>query len=210
MAREASVTQQQLSEVADALVAAGLKPTVRAIREKIGRGSMATLHKLLQLWETNSGYQHRQTNTEIDAEVVKAINSMISRQVHAAGKEAAERIADLHADVATIIFENDRQAKELEDTIAELDILRVQSSSQAGQIEELKSVLLREREISSQEAQLREAAQIELAKALLRIEAIPEMYAELKQARVDVRKFAEEAAELRGRLAELSPKAESV
>jgi len=51
MAREATITQEQVNAAADAIRASGAKPTARAIRDQLGSGSMATVLKFLQVWQ---------------------------------------------------------------------------------------------------------------------------------------------------------------
>lgn len=55
MGREASITPQQVYTAADALVAEGGKPTLRAVRERLGSGSLGTIAKWLQQWKANQG-----------------------------------------------------------------------------------------------------------------------------------------------------------
>src|SRR5260370_13445777 len=51
MGREATITAEQVNAVADALKAEGVKPTARAVRERLGNtGSMGTVTRLLQQW----------------------------------------------------------------------------------------------------------------------------------------------------------------
>ena len=57
MARPSTLTFEQVAAHADSLKAHGIKPTARAIRDRVGTGSMATLLKHLQQWQ---GEQARQ------------------------------------------------------------------------------------------------------------------------------------------------------
>ena len=52
MAREANITQEQVNAAADALRAAGTKPTVRAVRERLVTGSNAVVMRLLDVWKS--------------------------------------------------------------------------------------------------------------------------------------------------------------
>ena len=49
MARD-GVTYEQVAQAADALVGSGQQPTIRAVREHLGRGSPNTVHRHLQAW----------------------------------------------------------------------------------------------------------------------------------------------------------------
>lgn len=51
MAREPSITPEQVAAVAAEIRAAGGKPTIRAVREALGGiGSMTTIQRYLQRW----------------------------------------------------------------------------------------------------------------------------------------------------------------
>lgn len=50
MAREATITQEQVSAAANAIRASGTKPTARSVREQLGTGSMGTVHQFMQVW----------------------------------------------------------------------------------------------------------------------------------------------------------------
>jgi hypothetical protein len=50
MARQI-VTQQAVTEVADALVAEGLDPSIMAVQSRIGGGSYSTVKRYLDVWK---------------------------------------------------------------------------------------------------------------------------------------------------------------
>ena len=53
MGREATITAEQVNAAADGMKADGIKPTSRAIRERLGNtGSMGTINKLLKRWKS--------------------------------------------------------------------------------------------------------------------------------------------------------------
>ncbi|HEM7880099.1 TPA: DNA-binding protein [Burkholderia contaminans] len=51
MAREPNITQEQVSKTAEQIRDAGGRPTARAVRERLGTGSMATVLKFFQAWQ---------------------------------------------------------------------------------------------------------------------------------------------------------------
>ncbi len=53
MGRTATSSQEDIFSAADALVAAGKTPTLLALREALGGGSMSTLSQALTLWRQN-------------------------------------------------------------------------------------------------------------------------------------------------------------
>lgn len=201
MAREATVTQEQVSAAADSLVVAGHKPTNRAVLEAVGSGSMATIVKLMQVWRARQQRASDQINDTVDPDVERAITAMLARRIAEATSECNARLAELQADLAVVIAESERQTTETEGIRAELEMERAMRQSQAGQIEQLQDDLTQARKTAESETAAREAAQIELAKAELRLEGVPALHDEVRELRIQAKQSGEEAAELRGRLA---------
>ncbi|WP_062059555.1 DNA-binding protein [Cellvibrio sp. OA-2007] len=209
MGREATITQEQVNAAADALVAAGQKPTNRAVLDTLGSGSMATVVKFLQNWRAGQSRASAAIDDAIDAEVSRSISNMLARRILDATAEANSKLAELQSDLASVIGENERQAAQIEAQEAELNALRAQAQSQSGQIEQLEVEAVRAREQIASEAKAREAAQVALGKAELRIESLPSLLEELRDARADAKRTGEEAAELRGKLAGMEQAAKS-
>ena len=58
MGRESTITFEQITAVADAMKMEGVKPTSRAVRERLGNtGSMGTINKLLGRWKSGQERQ---------------------------------------------------------------------------------------------------------------------------------------------------------
>lgn len=55
MPREPSITQEQVNAAANAIRAAGAKPTARAVRALLGNGSMNTVLGFLRAWQADAG-----------------------------------------------------------------------------------------------------------------------------------------------------------
>jgi phage shock protein A len=200
MAREASITQEQVSAAADKLVASGVKPTNRAVLEALGSGSMATIVSYMQVWKQGQERRSEGIDDTIDPSVAGSISNMVARRVQEATAEANARLVELQSDLAQVIAENERQTAELEDQAVDLIKLRSQVQAQSGQIEQLLADATLAREQIAAETKSREAAQISLAKAELRIESLPALLEELKTLRLEAKRSGEEAAELRGQL----------
>lgn len=209
MAREATITQEQVNAAADALVTSGQKATNRAVLDAVGSGSMATIVKLLQNWKAGQVRTSAAIDDAVDPDVSRSIANMLARRISEATAEANAKVADLQSDLATVITENERQAAEIEAQATELSALHDQVQSQAGQIEQLSINAERARDMITGETKAREAAQIALAKAELRIESLPGLQEELRQARAEAKRAGEEAAELRGKLYGLEQKNKS-
>ena len=213
MARESTITYEQVAEAADNLKAQNLKPTSRAVREALGSGSMATVCKLLQQWQAGQTRQSQATDDTIDPSVARAISFHIATKIQTATSEATARLADMQGELASVIQENERQSKEISDLMEETAHHKEEGARLAGQIEQLAADLARATSELEMELQAAEKARIQLAKAELRLEAVPRIEAEIEKVRAELaveRKASatarEEAAELRGNIAVLREK----
>lgn len=213
MARESTITFEQVAEAADKLKAQNIKPTSRAVREALGSGSMATVCKHLQQWQSGQARQSQVTDDSIDPSVARAISTHIAAKIQTAISDATARLADMQGELASVILENERQSNEISDLTVEAAFHKEEGAKLAGQIERLTTDLTSTILELGAERQAAEQARIQLAKAELRLEAVPRIEAEIEKVRAELdveRKSAakarEEAAELRGRIAALKEK----
>lgn len=104
MARTSNITFGQVAAIADAMKAAGNRPTARAVRERIGSGSMGTIHRLLQQWQGKASEQDEETEAaELPQHIQSALMDFIGTEIATAcepinedlqaAKEAAEELA---------------------------------------------------------------------------------------------------------------------
>jgi DNA repair exonuclease SbcCD ATPase subunit len=154
MAREPSITQEQVSRAAETIRDAGARPTARAIRERLGAGSMATVLKLFQAWQ----------DAQIrPAEVPVTLPPSLQRGL-----------------LEFVAAEVERSRLELR---TELDIAN--QAELAGRLTQVEADLDSCRREAAAERQAAEVARTELAKALLRLEAMPRLEGDLEAARKD-------------------------
>ena len=196
MAREATITQEQVNAAADAIRATGAKPTARAIRDQLGTGSMATVLKLLQVWQSGQVRPAAQDVT-LPPGLTRALVDFI-------GQEVATARAGLEADLATaqqasadLIAESERQAATIESQAEALDLAHGEKAELQGKLGQMESDLATARDEAARERQAAEAARTELAKAQLRLEALPRIEAEADRLRqeLDAERQARTAAE---------------
>lgn len=209
MAREASITQEQVNAAADSIRAAGGKPTARAVREQLGTGSMATVLKLLQAWHGGQVQPAAQAVT-LPPTLTRALVDFIAQEVAAAKAGLETELAEAQKTQADLIAENERQALTIEAQAESLDLCAEEKAAMAGKLGQMESELAAARDEALRERQAAEAARTDLAKAQLRLEAMPRLEAELERIREalaiekDTRAKAEqEAAVARARLEEV-------
>lgn len=182
MAREATITQEQVDAIADAIRAAGAKPTARAVRERLGAGSMATVLRLLQLW------QERQQATAgrevvLPAQVQRCLRDFVAEEVAAARADLETDLASVREAQADLIAEAERQARTIDALTAELDQARAETAALQGRLAQVTADLASAREEAAQERQAAQAARTELARAEMRLEVVPRLDGELERLR---------------------------
>lgn len=185
MAREASITQEQVNAAADAIRAAGEKPTARAVREQLGTGSMATVLKLWQNW------QGRQIKPAEQALVLP--HALQRALLDCIGQEVSAARAGLEADLVTaqlaqadLIKESERQATTIELQAEALQAAQETQAAQAGRMGQLEADLAKATSEAQQERQTAELARTELAKIQLKLEAMPKLEAGIVALRTEL------------------------
>jgi chromosome segregation ATPase len=199
MARETTLTQEQINAAADAIRADGGKPTARAVRERIGSGSMATILKFLQAWQ---GGQIKPTEHAIalPPALQRALVDFIGLEIASARAGIEAELVAAQTALADLINESERQASTIELQAQALEASSAAQAEQAGRMGQLESDLARATDDAQQERLAAEAARTELAKSLLRLEAMPRLEHEVDVLRAELaeqsqaRTHAEQAA----------------
>lgn len=203
MVREANITQEQVNAVADQLRGAGIKPTVRAVRDKLGTGSNATVMKLLENWKATQ-VRVAEVPVTLPVQLQRAIVDYMAQAVAEQKSELGTELAEQKQVNADLAIENERQADEIEALQAELDVMRTERDSLAGRVVQLDADLRLVRGEAEQERVAAGAVRTELAKAQLRLESVPRLEADLLAVRADLdqeragRAAAEQAAAVAG------------
>ncbi|OXJ06750.1 DNA-binding protein [Burkholderia sp. HI2500] len=185
MGREANITAEQVDAIADTMKAEGVKPTLRGVRERLGTGSLGTVAKLLQRWKAG---QERQPNAAlaVPPALQRAIVDWMDQELSAARATLEAELADQQQAAADLAGENERQGELIADRDAELEALSIDKAAAEGKATQLADDLDSAREEAARERQAAEQARTELAKALLRLEAMPRLEADLAAVRADL------------------------
>ena len=215
MPREPSITPEQVAAVADTILAEGGRPTVRALRERLGAGSMGTLHRLLQHWQVGRA-RPVETSLTLPPAMQRALLDFLVQEITDAKAALAAELAESRQAAADLATENERQGAQTESQATALAGLSAENATQHGRIEQLVAEVARtQTEAAAQidaaetrarrEQQAREAAQVALAKAELRLEALPrlEEVAQRLQAALDAERVARTDAERLAAMAEV-------
>lgn len=186
MARESTITYEQVAQAANTLKANGNKATSRAVREALGTGSMATICKHLTQWASGQTVQTAAIDDSIDPSISRAISNQLALRIQEATAIQTAALADIQAENAMLIAEGERQADQIKYTEESNATLAKQGAGLVGRIEQLQAEAERHEDAIKQERQTAEAARVELAKTLLRLESLPRIETELAQVRADL------------------------
>ena len=210
MGRESTITFEQIAAVADAMKIDGVKPTSRAVRERLGNtGSMGTINKLLGRWKSG---QERQISAALvlPPALQRVLLEFMDTELTAARTTLETELADQQQEAADLATENERQVIENDAQAESIEQLRSDVAAHQGRAGQLEADLTASREEAVRERSGAELARTELAKAQLRLEAMPRLEADLVAARgvLETERAARVAAEQQA--AVLSAKLEAV
>ena len=186
MGRESTVTIEQAFAAADALKADGIKPTTRAVRERLGNtGSMGTITTMLQKWKT--GQDSRATEALVlPPALQRALLDFMDRELAAARAMLEADLVELQQEVGDLATESERQAETISAQVEQLAALAAEKAATEGKAGQLAADLDRARDDAARERQGAELARTELAKAQLRLEAMPRLEADLAAVRAEL------------------------
>lgn len=189
----ATVTQERVYSAAEAIEAAGGRASVRSVRDHLGGGSPNQITPFLAAWRAK-----KPVVAAAEIQLDPRIGQLIAEQVRVAAGEAAKRADERAAEAEDTLTlcqqENTEIAEQLATTLNALDESRAKGEQQAGTIGELREEIERVRREADEEvtdAQARadreresaETARHALARAELRLEALPRLEAEVERLR---------------------------
>lgn len=186
MGRESTITADQVFAICDTIKAEGGKPTSRSIRERLGNtGSMGTINKLLQRWKTEHTRQTPSTLT-LPPALQNVILDFMDHELTAARAALETELAEQQQEAADLASENERQADTIESLNDELATVGQERASAEGKAQQLAVDLQAAHVEAGNERAAAEHARTELAKALLRLEAMPRLEADLETVRAEL------------------------
>ena len=186
MARQI-VTQQAVTDAAEALIVEGAEPSIVAVQARIGGGSYSTVKKFLDVWKqqrAEAATAAPETPAEVQAkgqEFARIVWALASREAQAEAQQAKD---EAQAEVAAV-------RGELAEATNEIARLEGVEASQAATIDQ-QAAKLREVELALAEAQTQARRVAELEKSLA------DLRAELDASRKDATDKAVEAGRLAG------------
>lgn len=180
MAREATVSQEEVNAVADSIRAAGIKPTARAVRDGLGRGSMGTVLKLLQVWQSGQTRAPESPLT-LPAVLQRFLIDFIGQEVAAAKLSVEQELVSAQQAQKDLISENESLLGDLEGLQVALEEVQVKHSQLEGRNAQLLADFAEVTRVTETQRQAAESARTELAKLQLRLEGVPPLEAQLSR-----------------------------
>ena len=173
---------EDVAAAAEDILAAGERPTVRSVRNRLKTGSMGTIQRHLSSWqekrrETQAG------SASLSVEIQKAIITEIERRVGESRLLLEKDIEDLRDDRAVLAEENDRLQKMIEELSSRVSELDGNFSRSSGVIDELRFELASSKSLINEERQKAQKAREDLAGAqaeLLRLPILEKIASDLR------------------------------
>jgi hypothetical protein len=172
----AGITEQDIFNAAEALMADGQKPTQTSIRERLGGGSFATIGPALKKWRTAQTEQHELAGVELPGELDDTLQQLGGR-VWAAAIEAAEsRLAGEREALAAARDEIEAEVQEHREAVQQLEAEAEQSARHTQELEKQQMAMAdvaaeQERRIAELTTALT-AAQAATAAEVSKVEAV--------------------------------------
>jgi hypothetical protein len=156
---------------------------------------MATVVKLLRLVQGRQISQSQVSDEILDQTVTSAISCYIAGKIEEATTAFTMREAELQSDSDMLIGEYERQTEELTIQAETLSELQERHAVLNGRVQQLESDAKGNVAELAIERQAAETARVALAKAELRLEALPRMETELNKVRAELLEARTQAAQ---------------
>ena len=193
MSSVTGVTAEQVIGAAEAIAAQGDRPSVRAVRERLGTGSFNTIQRYLSEWRETRP-QITQAAYEIPAQLANDFGKELRRGAEAATAELRAELSEAHAETKERAKDGESlelQVSELTETVDALtherDTAAAEAAARLDQINGLADQL-------KQAQAAAEAARTEVATARVKIETQAEQITDIK------RQAEKQAGELKQRI----------
>lgn len=204
MGREASITFNDVSTAANKIMTGGGKPTVRSVREELGRGSQATVHAHFKQWQADQESHAPIVNDSLmDPAITRAINLVITTRIKEATADITSKLMEEQANGEAVIKDFELQSSELESMADALREMETRFATLTGRTELYEIEARRLNTELENERKAGEVARTELAITKIMLERqdadLQKVRADLEVARAEVAINSEAAAVAKAR-----------
>jgi chromosome segregation ATPase len=187
------VTYESVAAAAETLVNSGERVSGRSIIRILGGGSPNTVYEYFRQWQANIPAV-KAGEIAVDPKIGQLIAEQVSRSVIESRADADARCRELEADANELAISGRELEAQVEKLTAELGAAQAHTQTLSGRIaqladgaEEVKanalnSIAVAEENVRAQQ-KLRESAQVDLAKAQLRLESVPHLEKDIQSLR---------------------------
>ena len=131
------VTYEEVAEVADAMMIAGIEPSTKAVRERLGRGSNSTIGAFLAKWRAKrAAAAAPNIQTNLPPEFARAVTAFINDQVDAVKTAADTALAAERSAGASSEAEVELLRDELEAADGRIAQMEVELGESAGRLKQ--------------------------------------------------------------------------
>ena len=156
-----ALTPEQVFQCADQLVLEGKNPTIAALRERLGSGSVTTIHKYLSQWKTQQKNPSSAPQTSDFPALFRAIQVEIDRAAALARTPLQEEIASLKNEASEWTREIERLESERETLRDQLEQMTSERNALEGRLLGRTEELTREMSLLRQDLEKERKEKIE-------------------------------------------------
>lgn len=136
MARISTISIEQVTEAANRIQALGITPTTRNVREVVGGGSMGTILKHFQQWQSGIMQTKTVISETLDPSIVQVINGYIAEQVQEARADLTAQLAEKESDASMLLKEYEQLTDEMAVQANILSALQLQYAELNGRFQQ--------------------------------------------------------------------------
>ncbi len=194
MGRESTVSfEQSLAEINN-IVADHGKVTTRGVRERLGRGSFATIGKHVRTYKAGLNQQANFCDDTIDPAIIQGIRNQLVARIQTATASITASLADQQTEYDSLLTYSEQQDADLEFSATKQASLLAENAALSGSTEQLQSSV---KDLTAELAQERtktEYARVELAKAQLQLETLLRIKLDIENVRQELDSVRDKAA----------------
>ena len=182
MPRSSTITQADVNAICNRLTTAGVVPSVRKIQEEHGSGSQGTIYPMFDKWKLGE-VQVPEVGMQLPSALQRVLLDFIKRETVQAKAGLEIELNEVKLIAADLARENERQANEIEQRDDEASTLKSGMSGLEARVDQLQKELTAAHHEANRVRDEAEKARTEVALALLRLEAMPRLDADLEAVR---------------------------
>ena len=162
-----ALSEQQIHEAADEIAASGERPTLAAVRAKLGGGSFTTIGEALKTWREAQTEDHALAQVELPEPVQERLEAATAALWQAAVAEAERRLLAERQALTEAQAEAECAVTEAKEAVTTLE---AEAADYQQEIERLKAALAEAEATAQQEAKGRQQTEQRAAAAEARLE----------------------------------------